>query len=102
MDEVITLISETIAQDAIGNCIKTESETEVFAEMLSISRAEFFNAGQQNLVPKLAFAVHDFEYSGEKVVVYKDKKYSVYRTYHNPNTEKTEIYLIRKAGESSE
>lgn len=101
MDEVITLISETITQDAIGNCIKTESETKVFAEILSINRAEFFNAGQQNLVPKFAFAVHDFEYSGEKVVLYNGKKYSVYRTYHNPNTEVTELYLVRKAGEAN-
>ena len=101
MDDIIFLISETITQDSIGTCIKSETETKIFAEKLSISRSEFFSAGQQNLVPKLAFAVHDFEYHGEKAVKYDGVKYSVYRTYHNPNTEKTEIYLIRKAGEAS-
>lgn len=77
----LTLISETYTEDEIGNQIVTEVENTVFCEVKSISRSEFYNAATTGLKPSIVFVIHDFEYNGEELIKFENKKYKVIRTY---------------------
>ena len=45
MDDVITLITETMTTDETGFPIATETEYETFCQVDTVTRAEFFDAG---------------------------------------------------------
>lgn len=80
-NERITLISETITYDEIGNTIKIPVENEVWAKKQSISQNEFYQAQVTGLKPELKFKIRSRNYSGEKDIKYKDKTYKVIRVY---------------------
>lgn len=95
---VITLVQYATAPDANGVQRKTESATrDVFAQADSVSRAEFFAAGENGLKPEYRFTMLDAEYNGETTVKYNGGVYSVYRTYH-ARTDIIELYVQRKTG----
>jgi hypothetical protein len=48
---------------------------------LSITRAEFNVAGQQGYKPEMMLVVDSDSYDQEKKVEYKNKKYSIYKTF---------------------
>ena len=96
--EIITLVSYTQVQDPQGVRRGTIStETTVFCQVDSISRAEFFDAGQNGIKPEYRFSVFFGDYAGQRVVIYKGVKYSIYRTYHARN-DVIELYAERKTG----
>lgn len=94
---VIKLISETYAQDAIGQYIPTEIEKQVFCDVRSVSRAEWFDAGRNGLHPEYVFTMFAPDYSDEKIIEYNGKRYGVYRTYAGRN-EQLELYVESKGG----
>jgi phage head-tail adaptor, putative, SPP1 family len=69
----------------------------IFAERHSISAREFYDAGIQDLKPEYKFKVYDFEYHGEKFLVYDGVRYVIYRTFQPDD--KVELYAATKAGE---
>ena len=100
LDTVITLIGPPVReQDDTGVWRTTdESSTDVYAQVGSISRSEFYAAGQAGLSPDCLFTIFAGEYNGESVCAYEDKRYAIYRTYHVPGTDYLELYVQREAG----
>lgn len=93
----ISLISKTYTEDAIGQKIPTEVETEIFADVASISANEFAKAGELGFKPLFKFNVWQNEYSGQEILKYKGVKYSIYRTYNNQKG-RTELYAQKDVG----
>ena len=96
-DDVIKLIGITVVKDSIGNQVKQEIPKEVFCTIESITRAKFYQASQSGLKAQIKAVVCEFDYSGESLVEYASKRYSVYRTFTR-NDERIELYLTMKAG----
>ena len=95
--DVITLVKEVKTQDANGVWRMTKTERDVFCQVNSITRAEFFDAGRNGLNPEYSFTVFFGDYDGERTVKYKGNAYGVYRTYHG-RTDTLELYVERKGG----
>lgn len=102
MDGVIKLISVINTADAIGVPILTESVHEVFCQVDSITRLEFFEAGRNGLNPELRFVVFAGDYNGELTIEYNGRRYGVYRTYRLTDNDYLELYCERKSGTASE
>lgn len=94
---MIKLIKNTITTDSVGNEIPTPTTTEVFAEIMSISQTEFFQASTTGLKPQLKVIIWEFDYDGETDVEVEAKIYVVYRTFL-ANEQKMELYLTAKVG----
>lgn len=77
----LTLISYTATKDEIGNKVKTPIKNVVLCRIKGITEQEFYNAATTELKPEMKFIIHDFEYSGQKVVEYKNQQYKVIRSY---------------------
>lgn len=95
--EVITLITEATLQDDNGVWQVTETTKDIFCQVSSVTRDEFFEAGRNGLNPDYRFTVFGPDYDGQKVVEYKGKRYGVYRTYQ-ARTDELELYVERKGG----
>lgn len=98
MDDLLTLIGQTFEQDGIGQFVSTETRTDVWAHIESVSRNEWAVAGQNGLSPSYVATTNIANYSGENVAVWKGKRYSIYRTYIKADTDDIELYLEEKAG----
>lgn len=120
VDGIITLISKTSQKDDYGRTVPTETTRDVFAQIDSVSRAEFFAAGQNGLNPEYRFTVFSGEYNGEREADYNGVRYSIYRTYqpsayvrhdntkthegsisrntNSGNNDRIELYASRKVG----
>lgn len=94
---VIYLISETRTQDSIGQFVSEETKRQVFCDVRSITRAEWFDAGRNGYQPTYLFIMFGPDYQGEKIVEYNGKRYGIYRTYLARN-ERIELYAEEKGG----
>ena len=95
--DVITLVNITQAQDDYGVWRETEQWRDVYCQVDSVTRAEFFEGGRSGLNPEFKFTVFYADYQGEKTLVYDGKAYSIYRTYMGRN-DYLELYAERKGG----
>lgn len=98
MDDILTLVQKTYTQNEIGAQVETEVKTDVFARMKSVSRSEFFSAGQNGLSPSLVAITRYENYADQTEAVWKGKRYTIYRTYFNGNDD-IELYLEVQAYE---
>lgn len=98
MDDVIKLISQEFSKNQYGVQIPTEVYKEIFCEIHSVTKQEFFEAGRNGLNPAFEVTIFAAEYNGETVLEYQGKTYSIYRTYHVPGTDYMELYVERKGG----
>lgn len=94
---VISLISEKRYKNEYGVFQTCASSRDVFCQVNSVSRAEFFEAGRNGLNPEYEFTMFAGDYNGEKVVEYNGETYAVYRTYY-ARTDTIELYVERKGG----
>lgn len=94
---IIKLIAKTKTQDNFGVWVSTETEREVFCDVSSVTRAEFFDGGRNGLNPEYVFTMFFGDYDGETVLEYNGKRYGIYRTYH-AKTDVIELYAERKGG----
>ena len=95
---VIKLISYTSAQDTDGvwrDNVKTEKE--VFCQVTSVTRAEFFAGGQNGLKPEYCFILFFGDYDGQNELEYNGVTYSIYRSYYGRNDD-VELYAEKKVG----
>lgn len=70
--------------DTDGNEILPEVETQVFVQPRGVYQAEYYNAAQIGLKPSLSlFIAYKGDYSGQKVLRYEGRKYSVVRVDWN-------------------
>lgn len=95
--EVITLVKETQVKNDFGVYEPVSETRDVFCQVRSITRSEFFDAGRNGLNPEFEFDVFFGDYEGERTVIYKDQRYAVYRTYH-ARTDVLELYVQREGG----
>jgi len=95
--EVLTLIGTTRTQDEYGIWHETPTARNVFCQVNSITRSEFFDAGRNGLNPEFMFSMFAGDYEGERVCEYRGQKYSIYRTYLGRN-DVIELYAERKGG----
>lgn len=100
VDTTIKLIGPpTRQQDAKGVWRTTaETVTEVFAQVGSVSRNEYFSAGRQGMRPEIMFSVFMGEYDGQQICEYNGTRYAIYRTYHPEGTDYLELYAQRETG----
>lgn len=94
---VITLIGETKTQDAFGVWQSSLTERDVFAQVDSVTRNEFFEGGRNGLNPELRFTLFFGDYKDERTLTYNGKAYGVYRTFFGRN-DTIELYCERKGG----
>jgi len=92
--KVIYLIGITYVNDSLNQQIRQESETKVYADLGSVTRAEFSSARLNDLNPDCMVKIWSFEYSGEEYVEMDSVRYHVYRTYRSSG-DKIELYLER-------
>lgn len=97
MDALISLVKKTMTTDDLGFPIATEAETEVFCNVGSITRAEYYNAGKAGLSPDYMFTINAVEYDGEDELEYEGKRYGIYRTYRT-DADMMELYAEYKGG----
>lgn len=91
------MLSVSRAQDDYGVWRETITERDVFCNVSSVTRQEFFEGGRNGLNPEFRITMFFGDYDDETVLKYKDKTYSVYRTYQGRNDE-LELYVERKGG----
>lgn len=80
----------------------SRTSSAVYADLSSVTRAEFFAAGSMGLKPSLVATIYSFEYNDEKIVKIGNKLYSVYRTYQRVENDKIELYLEEREGTANE
>lgn len=98
MDAVLILVGKTRTQDEYGMWKDTPAERQIFCQVESVTRAEFFDGGRNGLNPEFQFTVFAGDYNGETVCKYEDRPYAIYRTYRVPGTDYMELYAERKGG----
>ncbi|ALS16916.1 hypothetical protein [Clostridium butyricum] len=101
-DYGLTLISTDVTYDDIGNPVETPKEIDIFCDMKSIGRTEFYNAAANGLKPSYIFVVHPYEYNGETYVEFSEdekpkQRYKVMKTYKK-NMEELELTCEKVAG----
>lgn len=94
---IINLIKTTRTQDEYGVWREAEVSRQVFAQVDSVTRSEFFNAGRAGLNPEYRFTIFFADYEGEETVEYERKRYGIYRTYHRRD-DVLELYAEKKGG----
>ena len=95
----ITLIAVVTEKDELNQVVEVERITStVIGEVGSVTQTEFFSGGRNGLNPSLKVVMYDFEYDGEPIIEWNNRRYSVYRTFMVPGTDKIELYLEEKGG----
>ena len=92
------LITMSHEKDSIGQHVPKETKSEIFVSTGNINRSEWATAGSRGLKADLMLKTASVNYSGEELIEFENDRYGIYRTYTNPETEETELYLEKKAG----
>lgn len=95
--DVITLYAESVSYDSYGVANKSITSRNVFCKVDSVTRSEFYEGGRNGLNPEFRMTMFVGDYNGERVIGFKGKKYSVYRTYL-AKTDIIELYVERQGG----
>lgn len=95
--DVCTLLAAERTQDAYGVWVETITERDVFCSVNSVTRAEFFEGGRNGLNPEYRITMFYADYNGETMLRYKDKTYTIYRTFLGRN-DTLELYVERQGG----
>lgn len=95
-EDVLKLVNVTTAQNNYGVWEKTETVTQVFCKVASVTQSEFFEAGRNGLNPEYRFTIFAADYNDQETVIYNSKRYGVYRTYRDGDW--VELYVERKGG----
>lgn len=79
--DVVDLISEAPGVHGVFED-PVQSTHQVFVEVRSVSRSEWYAAQAQNIQADIVFVLTvDADYNGEKELIFHDQKYRVIRTY---------------------
>lgn len=95
--DIITLVAVTQTQDEFGVWRETPTPRDVYCDVDSVTRAEFYDGGRNGLNPEYKMTMFSGDYEGEKTVVYKGQYYGVYRTF-KARGDDIELYVERKGG----
>ena len=79
--DVCWLITESTGARGIFD-LPARTERKVFCQVLSVTRAEYYNAHNAGMEPELVLKLkRDKEYQGELSLRFREKLYTVIRTY---------------------
>lgn len=82
MNEILTLITQSIDTDERGDPVVIKTHRNVFCSVASIGQKEFYQAQAVGLQPEYKFILADYlDYNDEPLVEYENKQYRVLRTY---------------------
>lgn len=96
LDDVAFLVSKTITKNAYLQEVEAETMRRIYCRRDSITRAEFYNAGQQGLSPDFKLTTAKIDYQYENEVLYNNERYGIYRTYEVGDY--IELYCEKKRG----
>lgn len=99
-DELILLGAEDFKEDELGQQIVEPKETAVCCIRRAVSRQEFYLAGQNDIPVSEILIVHPYEYSGEKLVLFRGKKLKVVKTYEI-SLEELELTCTERLGDKN-
>ena len=94
---MITLLKTTLTVDEYGVERRRTEGRDVYCQVDSVTRSEFFEGGRNGLNPEYRFRIFEGDYQGEQEAVYHGRTYSIYRTY-NARNDVLELYVERKGG----
>lgn len=80
-DDVCLLLSSTIIVDDLLQEIETPVERQVFCDRLSVGQKEFSVTMQNGLKAEMTIVMDHDEFDRETKLKYRDKVYSIYRTF---------------------
>ncbi|MBP5311744.1 MAG: phage head-tail adapter protein [Clostridia bacterium] len=88
--------------DEMAQPIKTRIETPILAIDVPVSRSDYYQAGQNGILPEFEFLINPAEYNGEEEAEIEDRNgnpisLKIYRTYDR-NPDQLEIYCHRASG----
>lgn len=98
--EKISLLTSEYVQDELGQWTETQTKTDVFAIVSSVTMSEFFQAGMQGMKPEYRMTVWMNEYGGQENLEYNEKNYTIYRTYRRDDG-RIELYVTERKGDES-
>lgn len=93
------MLTEHQTQNDVGVWEQYYTKRKVYANVQSVSRAEFFDGGRNGLNPEFQMTMFAGDYRGERVLEYNWETYAIYRTYQRRNDE-VELYVERKGGDN--
>ena len=99
--DVAYLVSESYEMDDYGVYKPVQTSRKIFVAVNSVTGQEWFEGGRNGLNPQYRFTMYSFEYLGERLIYYKDKMYTIYRTYIR-NKDEIELYAELRKGNSLE
>ena len=96
--EVVTLIPQALQDtDPDGYPQAAPTGREVFADIKSVKRSEFWTAKQSDVEIVLTVGVRVCDYKGERLLDYDGKRYRVERTF-TPDGENIELNCSENKG----
>lgn len=99
MNDILFFPAITTVKDELGQVEEIRDFTrQVFCKKKSVPQSEFFQAGQSGIKSACVLIVYVLDYQEEQKVKYREKEYSIYRTYERDD-EKIELYCEVKAGD---
>ena len=93
----IYLIEQTYSENDAAIISEQPTERMVLADVVSVSLSEWSEGGRNGLNPELRFTMFAPDYHGEEILKYKDRYFTVYRTYMARNN-KVDLYCERRHG----
>ncbi len=94
---VIKLITESKVKNSLGVYETALIYKQVFCNVSSVTMSEFFEGGRSGLTPVYRMSMFGGDYSGEKMLEYEGRTYSIYRTYKK-TVDTIELYVEEKGG----
>lgn len=94
----VYLISETFAEDEFGVLQPEPRKRKVYANVTSVSAAEWFEGGRSGLNPEWRVIMFAPDYKGEETIMIGGVSYAIYRRFQ-ARTDTLELYCQRKKGE---
>lgn len=79
-NQIIKLITVTVAEDSIGNQVALTTERTMYANEFYVNQSEFYNASVAGLKPEKQFEIYSYEYQDEPKLEHDGKVYNIIRT----------------------
>lgn len=79
--DVAQLIDTKTVTDPDGYRQETETRTEVYVDVQSVKRGEFYSGRQAGVELVISFMVRVCDFGGQRLIEYDGKRYRVVRAY---------------------
>lgn len=93
----IYLVTTIYSQNEYGVMLPNEIERMVYADVTSVSGAEWFEGGRNGINPEYRLRMFAPDYQGEEVLRLGETYYTVYRTFIARN-DIIELYVEKRKG----